>query len=142
MASQGWSIANPIPTTWLGTIQPSSTDNFHGWTPIIEWGADLDEALAELRATDRTIDSLFTIADNGGIAITPVWTTRDGHVHLLMEIASTTDDTDWIVVTRNDEGDGAFTASMMIDAPDGGLVRCGYERHDTPTWCIRITKHA
>lgn len=123
---------------WLREVQPHSTEDDLSMT-VYHWGSDCDDALTARRAEDPLIASALTVAEQGGIAIVPAWIGSEPHP--LMEMASTTDDVDWVILTARDSN-GDFTAGMLADATTGGLVTSWYQRHQTPRWCLRVASHA
>lgn len=128
---------------WLGRVEPVAFDEDGEYGEYsIKWGADCDEAITARRRTDHQFDAPFALAEQHGIAIVPAYgdAVREQRPHPIMELAYTCDDTDWIVVTRL----GAsldYKADVMVETNPGVLTASSFERHTTPTWCIRITHH-
>ena len=142
MIEPDWQANTTTPRTWLGIIQPvrrGEADPYSSYSSY-EWGAELDAAIAALRASHPDVDALFIVAETGGLAITPAWSSG-GVRHPLMEIAHSSDDSNWIMVGEIDS-DGDFNCGMSVDRPDYAWAPAGYERHLTPSWSIRVTHHA
>jgi hypothetical protein len=123
--------------TWLGDTQPTAIEPDDEWLTDVTWGPDADAAIAQLRAQDPAVDALFRIAERDGLAIIPVWPDEHSDPHPLTELASSTVDTDWIMVCAKEPFRPSFTAEMIVDP----LAPASYTRHRTPTWLIYITAH-
>jgi hypothetical protein len=140
MMEPGWqqnSLASQ--RTWLGEAQP---DRFEEGLPGYVWGTDCDAAIDALPQRDADVDALFVVAEAGGLAIIPVWPGSVGVLHPLMELASTTDDTDWILVSRL-HTDGDFAGDMILESPPSAYAPLHHhEQHQTPRWSIRISQHS
>lgn len=128
---------------WLGDVQPWREDTDDGTDDgtdyTFTWGPECDDAIAARRALDREFDAAFTLAESDGIGILPAYTRR-GNVrvpHILMEMAYSCDDADWLIVTRRG-GHADYTADVLAATR---LAPSAHERHDTPTWCVIVTHH-
>lgn len=125
---------------WLGDIRPIARDSVR----ITAWERDVDTALRKLRVEEPFVDAVFRLAAHGGIAIVSTWTRRpDGRdeEHPLMEMASASDDSDWILVTGR-HGDAAAVADVITEMYGTPLVRSWAEAHETPAWRIWFTYHS
>jgi hypothetical protein len=134
---------DPIPSlrAWLGSAQPvrdgkSANAADHG-SSSFEWGADLDDAIAALRASRPDVDAIFTVAAAGGLAVTPV-RQPNGAYHPLMAIVENFYGIDWIIVGKR--GSAGDNWGLAVDT-DQAWAPSGYERHATPRWSIRIAHH-
>lgn len=128
---------------WLGRVEPvahAEDDEYADYA--IEWGRDCDQAITARRRVDHQLDAPFALAEQHGIAIVPAYRdiAREAQPHPIMEMAYTCDDTDWIVVTRRDTSLD-HKADVMVESNPSLLTASTFERHTTPTWCIRITHH-
>jgi hypothetical protein len=127
---------------WLGQVQPIAQDEDECAAYALRWGPDCDQAITARRRIDHQFDAPFALAEQQGIAIVPAYrnSADETRPHLLMEMAYSCDDTDWIVVTRQGTPQDC-KADVMVEGFPSVLTASTFERHTTPTWCIRITNH-